>query len=105
MKYTIKYTESAKQDVRNIYGYISQALHEPETAAKQVRRILKEVRSLEERPRRYRLYEDEPWHSRGLRFFPVKHYLVFYIPDEETHVVNILRVMYGGRDIEKQWNK
>ena len=28
------------------------------------------------------------------------HYCVFYLPDRETGTVDILRVLYGGRDID-----
>lgn len=53
-------------------------------------------------PERFRAYENEPWHSRGLRIMPVDHYCVLYIPDKEKAVVTIIRVMYGGRDIDAQ---
>ena len=33
---------------------------------------------------------------------PVDNYLVFYIPNHEAQVVNIVRVMYGGRDTDAQ---
>ncbi len=102
MSYTIFYTTGAKQDLRSIYSYIAEKLLVPATAAGQVQRIMKEIRSLEEMPMRYRLYDDEPWHSMGLRFFPVNNYLVFYLPDESTNTVRIVRIMYGGRDIHRQ---
>lgn len=31
----------------------------------------------------------------------VDNYSVFYIPNMETQTVNVIRVMYGGRDAEK----
>lgn len=36
---------------------------------------------------------------------PVDNYLVFYITDREAQTVNIIRVMYGGRDIDTQLDK
>ena len=51
-------------------------------------------------PKRYRQYELEPWKSRGLHVAPVDNYLVLYIPDDDTQVVTIIRVMYGGRDVD-----
>lgn len=63
---------------------------------------MKAARSLEQMPMRYRLYEEEPWHSQGLRFLPVDNYLIFYLSDETNNVLNIIRVMYGGRDVKKQ---
>ena len=83
--------------MRGIYSYIAEELLVPDTAAGQVQRIMKEIRSLEEMPMRYRLYDDEPWHGLGLRFFPVDNYLVFYLPDDNTNAVRIVRIMYGGR--------
>ena len=102
MRYQILYTAGAKRDLRGIYSYIAEELLVPDTAAGQVQRIMKEIRSLEEMPMRYRLYDDEPWHDLGLRFFPVDNYLVFYLPDENTNTVRIVRIMYGGRDIRRQ---
>lgn len=46
--------------------------------------------------------EREPWKSRGLRVFLVDNYLVFYIPDRERKMVTVIRVMYGGRDVDKE---
>ena len=102
MKYQIFYTNSARQDLKNIYRYISEDLVEPEIAAKLTDKIMKAIRSLDEMPQRYRLFDEEPWHSRGLRILPVNNYLVFYLLDDEKTVVTILRIIYGGRDISKQ---
>ena len=93
MKYKVMYTAGAKKDLRNIFRYISEELLAPENAAGQTERIM---------PNRNRLYEEEPWHSRGLRFFPVDNYLVFYKTDDETEIVYVVRIMYGGRDVHKQ---
>lgn len=69
MSCRIFYTKKAKQDLRDIYEYIAYELLVPETASEQTRRIMKEIKTLDEMPRRYRLYEEEPWHSEEIRFF------------------------------------
>lgn len=102
MIFDVSYSEEARQDLRDIYEYIAYELLAPETAAGQTERIMKAVRSLEQMPMRQRLYEEEPWHSHGVRVLPVDNYLVFYLPDETNAAVRIIRIMYGGRDIEKQ---
>ncbi len=102
MSSEVIYSARARQDLRNIYEYISYDLLVPETATRQTRRIMKEIRSLDEMPIRHRLYDDEPWHSQGVRFFPVDNYLVFYLPDETKNTVYIVRIIYSGRDIKKQ---
>lgn len=99
MKYKVMYTAGAKKDLRNIFRYISEELLAPENAAGQTERMLDTM------PNRNRLYEEEPWYSRGLRFFPVDNYLVFYKTDDETEIVYVVRIMYGGRDVHKQLNQ
>ena len=79
MNFEVLYTARARQDLRNIYEYIAYDLLVPETAARQAQRIMKEIGALNEMSMRYRLYDDEPWHSQGVRFFPVDNYLVFYL--------------------------
>lgn len=102
MSWKIIYSDRARRDLRNIYEYIAYDLLVPETAAGQTQRIMKEIRSLDEMQMRYRLYEEEPWHSQGVRFFPVENFLVLYLPDESENTVHIVRIMYGGRNIKKQ---
>ncbi|MDE6750943.1 MAG: type II toxin-antitoxin system RelE/ParE family toxin [Lachnospiraceae bacterium] len=105
MSWNIVYTAQARKDLRDIYEYIALELFVPETAAGQTQRIMKAIRSLEEMPMRHRLYGEEPWHSQGIRFFPVDNYLIFYLPEEPQNTVNIVRIMYGGRDIRMQLNE
>ena len=68
MSWTVEYSTQAKQDLRNIFEYIAYNLLEPETAGRQVQRIMKEIRSLNDMPLRHRIYDEEPWQSQGLRF-------------------------------------
>ena len=105
MIFHVAYSAEARQDLRDIYEYIAYELLVSETAAGQTERIMKAIRSLEQMPMRHRLYEEEPWYSQGLRVLPVDNYLVFYLPDENSATVNIIRIMYGGRDIDKQLNE
>ncbi len=74
MSYTVKYSKQAREDIQLIYEYIAFRLLSPDTAAAQIHRIYKTVRSLDEMPMRFRLYEDEPWHSKGLRVAPINNY-------------------------------
>ncbi len=102
--FKIKYSAKARTDIDSIFDYIADDLQEPTISNNLVQLIFKEIRSLETMPERYRLYENEPWHSEGLRVLPVKKYLIFYRTKEESQTVEIIRIMYGGRDIEKQLN-
>lgn len=64
--------------------------------------ITQSPRSLESMPERNPLYKEEPWHSQGVRFVPVKNYLLFYTVNSETNTVSIARILYGGMDINRQ---
>ena len=105
MKYKIALTKQADTDLRSIYEYIAFTLFEPETAARQLDRIEKGVLSLDKMPERFGVFEKDPWFSRGLRKMPVDNFIVFYISNVEDETVTVIRVMYGGRDIDKQLKK
>ncbi len=102
MNWEVKFTDQARRDLRDILDYITYELREPQIAVNLVRSITKEILSLDQMPMRYRLYEEEPWQSQGLRYFTVKNYIVFYYPDEPAGAVYAVRVIYGGRDISRQ---
>jgi toxin ParE1/3/4 len=102
ISWDVVYTEHAESDLRDIYNYIAFSLLELEVAKRQLRRILDAIAKLNTLPLRHPVFSREPWLSKGLRVMPVDHFLVFYIPVESQKTVAILRIMYGGRDIENQ---
>ncbi|MEY8423163.1 type II toxin-antitoxin system RelE/ParE family toxin [Lachnospiraceae bacterium 38-14] len=85
-----------------MYKYIAFSLNSPQNAAGQLERLEKNILGLSKFPEKFRLYEKEPWRGRGLRVMAVDKYLVFYIPDKEEGIVTVIRVIYEGRDIERQ---
>ncbi|MCF0232704.1 MAG: type II toxin-antitoxin system RelE/ParE family toxin [Enterococcus sp.] len=101
MIYEVLIAAEAEQDLRRIYEYICLELKSPKSAKKQINSLEAAINSLTELPFRHRVFEHEPWKSRGLRIFPVGNYLVFYIVDKSSRLVNIVRIMYGKRDIKK----
>lgn len=105
MIFEIEISDQADADLRSIYEYIAFKLQSPENAGGQIDRLEESIISLEQLPERFREYENEPWHNRGLRIMPVDNYCVLYIPNAENAVVTIIRVMYGGRDIDVQLKK
>lgn len=98
----IVYTFQAQQDLKNIYEYIAYSLLAPDTARNMYQQIIKSARSLASMPERNPIYKEEPWHSQGVRFIPIKNYLLFYTINNETHTVSISRILYGGMNINRQ---
>lgn len=102
MMFDVQISNQAERDIRRIYEYIAIELMSPENAARQLDHLEDEIRKLDHMPEKFRRYEREPWRSRGLRVFPVDNYLVFYIPYMEEQIVTVIRVMYDGRDVNKE---
>lgn len=102
MIYEVTTTDQADTDLRGIYEYIAFELLSPDNAIGQLDRLEKNIMGFEEFPEKFRHYEKEPWHSRGLRVMPVDNYLVFYIPDKDAGIVTVIRVMYAGMDVDNQ---
>ena len=74
----------------------------PDNAIGQLNRLEEAINTLAYMPEKHQQYGKEPWKSRNLRVLPVDNYLVFYIPSIDTQTVTIIRVMYGGRDVDKE---
>lgn len=102
MAYSVKITNQASDDLKAIYEYIAYKLKSFENAESQLSRLEDNILKLKEMPYRFKAYEKESWKTRGLRIMPVDNYLVFYIPSDDTQSVTVIRVMYGGRDTDKQ---
>ena len=96
------YTYKARQDLHDIYDYISFTLLAPEAARNTTERILKAVRSLSSLPERNPLYKGEPGYSQGVRFITVNNYMIFYTINKDTNSVSIARIMYGARELSRQ---
>ncbi|MBC2723018.1 type II toxin-antitoxin system RelE/ParE family toxin [Desulfosporosinus sp.] len=101
-QYEIIITPAAEKDLQQIFRYIATELLEPQTALNLCDKTEQELLKLDTMSDRHPQYKKEPWFSRGLRFFPVGKFLVFYITRESDSTVHVLRVMYGGRNVEEQ---
>ena len=102
MIYEVTITQQADADLRGIYEYIAFELLSADYAIGQLDRLEQHIVGLKEFPEKFRLYEKEPWYSRGLRVMPVDNYLVFYTTDRELGIVTVIRVIYASRDVDKQ---
>lgn len=104
MNYKINLTPKAQSDLKEIFRYIAVDLQSIQNATGQLDRLEKAISSLEQMPERYRVYDKEPWRSRNLRIMTVDNYLVLYVPNKEESTVTVIRIMYGGRNIDSQLN-
>lgn len=63
-------------------------------------RIRETVRKLDIMPNRHEIVDREPWLTMGMRKLLVDNYIVFYLVDSDNMTVTVIRIFYGGRDIE-----
>lgn len=98
--YKVGYSAESLDDLRKIYTYIANELLVPEIATNQVNRIQKEIRLLDTMLFRYKLVEWEPWNSMKMHQLPVDNFIVYYLIDDKELTVTVVRIFYGGRDIE-----
>jgi len=96
--HAIKITESAENDLLNAARYIAIELKNRMAANRLLDDIDGAINSLKEMPERHALVVDDVLAGLGIRFFPVRNYLIFYVIREETKTVVIERFLYGRRD-------
>lgn len=98
--YSVIYAPQARDDLRKIYSYIAFDLQAPENAEGQINRIRKEVHSLDFMPSRYGIVDWEPWKSMNMHKVPVDNFVVYYTVDDSLRTVTVIRIFYGGRNVE-----
>ncbi len=101
MIYTVLISDRAEADLQDIFLYIAYNLRVIENAFAQLNRLEKAIKGLAEFPERFRKYQNYAYSSRNLRVMPVDNYLVFYTVDNESNIVNVIRVLYSARNIDK----
>ena len=100
-RFQIQIAEAAQQDLAGIVDYIANHLRERQTALNQLARLQEAIDSLQEMPERQSLVHDNYLSLLGIRKIPVDNYLVFYLVDNNRHIVHIIRVLYAKREWEK----
>ena len=100
-EYKIIITPDAETDLNELDDYISFYLMSPDAAIGCIRYIRSKISGLRKAPKRYRLIEDEPWHSRGIRRMNAKNFAVFYYVYEEYAEVYIQNIIYQKRDLPR----
>ncbi len=104
-RYVVSYSPDALNDLGEIYAYLANELLVPKTAAALVKRVRKQIRSLDFMPARFALVEWEPWHSMEMHQFSVSNFVVYYLVDNKNRSVTVVRIFYGGRDVEEIINE
>lgn len=100
-KYSVNVTDTAFDDLNEIFQYIKYDLKEPDTAKNIIAQMKKTILSLDSSPYRNPTVRDKNIACMGYRYLPVGNYIIFYIVSEDELTVNIIRVIYSRRNWEK----
>lgn len=100
-KYRVKIGTQAGADITETMHYIGQILLEPRTAGNLYRLLKQEILSLKQMPERYPYEDDDRLRALEIRKLLVKNYKILYFADQDHQMVQIVRVIYAGRDIAK----
>ncbi len=105
MSFRVKFTETAKDDLRNIATYIAEASGEKSVAIKFVNELREKARILEDFPENGSLPRDRVMLSAGYRFLVHKDYLIFYHYEPKEGISYILAIFNAKRDYTRVMRK
>lgn len=100
MGYKIKITKVAAKDLDNSAEYLAKISGNKQTSLDLLSAFRAEISRLKESPRIYQVigYLPNMVEDNEIRFFRVKKYLAFYVIDEKTKTVSIIRFLYEKVD-------
>ena len=94
-----KLSELAADDLNEIMRYYCEELFIPQAAAGFHNNIQRQIELIDDNPLMYPLHHDEKLSAEGYRFVTIGRYLMFYIVSDDETSVDIIRIVYGGRDL------
>ncbi len=97
--YKVDLSLKARMELRQVQEYITEEFDDIGAARRQSKRILKAIKTLEVFPKLYRVRRKN---SKGqeLRYMPIDNFMIIYSVDDNMHIVHVLHIMYGKRNIE-----
>lgn len=100
--YTVKITQNAQKQMKEILYYISKKLQAPDAAENLLEEMKKAIFSLRWMPQRIAFTKESKWCEQGVRRMPVKNYYIYFWIDEENSIVQIVAVIYQKREQKYQ---
>ena len=98
MNCQVKFTATAKEDLRGIAYYIAEQSKDKEIAARFVKQLQEKCKILEEFPESGAIPKDRVMMSAGYRFLVHQEYLIFYNYEKAENTAYILAVFNAKRD-------
>lgn len=98
INYKASITATAKRDYYEAEYYMAQKLYSHIGVVNLAKSFREAIKDLKFFPTKYPLCNDDLLRAWGIRFVPVKNYLLFYVVREDEQAVYVIRFLYGKRD-------
>lgn len=98
IKYKIRLTKRARNELENIYNYISKTLIAEKVANNLMEKIENEFLILEDMPKAFRVIKKYKHIDFEYRKIVINTYIIIYHIEEENKIVYIDRIIYGKRN-------
>nr|DAI09309.1 MAG TPA: Plasmid stabilization system protein [Caudoviricetes sp.] len=99
--YALKFYPKAKQDLVDIYDYISRELGNPDAAQKLLDAFEKGLVQAREIPFSCPKIVNVPVKNKEIRKLIVENYIIFYLANEQEKQIEVVRILYGMMDYHK----
>ena len=98
MTYQVHITGRAERDLAKAVDYIEFSLKNPQAANSLLDEAEAALSSLGQMPKRFAVVDDTLLAAWEIRCVQIKNYLAFYVVDDKTQFVHIIRFLYGKSD-------
>lgn len=101
MEYEYKLSDKAISDVDEILSYFMIDLSNEKAAAVFLNSFQSVIDNLTEFPQLGVALDNEFITAEDVRFVILNQYIIYYLPDCDNQIINILRVIHGSRNINE----
>ena len=101
--YNIVYLPIARQDIIEIITYISDFLKSPQAALDLLDWLVRSILRLQDFPYSCKVYQPVKQLTKEYRVMAVKNYLVFYIINDSSKIVEVYRILYARKNLDLQF--
>jgi toxin ParE1/3/4 len=98
MRYDVQISDKAEEDLDSIIDYLLYKLKAPGAADTFLATLEQKIEILKSSPKIFKIIDDDLLRIEEIRVLQVSNYLAFYLVDDNSKIVSIIRVLYGRRD-------
>ena len=94
-QFKIVFTNDCKQEMDNIYNYISNNLYAPKAAKELMNKVETTIQSLKDMPEAYMTIKKYDELKMEYRRIIINNYVIIYTISEEKNIIYIVHMYYG----------